>query len=180
MRCLCTCTSRQRCASAHISECFRSDFFPLPDLEKAANPDEELPPTLTAEELFGEENKAGIPGTLHRISCVRATAGITGRNRITGLTYSIRHHVPGETRRSAGVWLPQVPSDVQDALFELLSAADDFKVYRHQTSCSCDDIRTCLDTSLQVLRRSCWMCWRPLGVRRVSMAQIRRRCQHLS
>jgi hypothetical protein len=50
----------------------------------------------TAEELFGPGNRAGTSGTLHRITSVRATAGITGKNRIIGLTYHTRRHVPGE------------------------------------------------------------------------------------
>jgi len=49
----------------------------------------------TAEELFGPQNCAGVPGTLHRITSVRATAGITGRDRIIGLTYHVRRHVSG-------------------------------------------------------------------------------------
>ena len=58
----------------------------------------------TAEELFGPHNRAGVPGTLHRITSVRATAGITGKDRIIGLTYHVCRHVPGAAASSLLQW----------------------------------------------------------------------------
>lgn len=84
------------------------DVAPFPDaseLETPSGEGEESTVPGSAEELFGPGNRAGIPGTLHRITSVRATAGITGRHRIIGLTYHVKRHVPGAPPPARKLWL---------------------------------------------------------------------------
>ena len=41
-------------------------------------------------DLFFGDNRAGVPGTLHRISALRDREGV-----VAGLTYRVGRHVPG-------------------------------------------------------------------------------------
>jgi hypothetical protein len=41
-------------------------------------------------QLFGSDNRAGVPGTLHRISAIRGRRG-----DVLGLTYRVGRHLPG-------------------------------------------------------------------------------------
>ena len=48
-------------------------------------------------DLFQSDGRAGVPGTLHRISAIRDRQGC-----IVGLTYRVGRHVPGGLMGQAG------------------------------------------------------------------------------
>jgi hypothetical protein len=49
-----------------------------------------LPGSIDLDKLFGGDNRAGVPGTLHRIAAMRGKQG-----EVLGLTYRVGRHVPG-------------------------------------------------------------------------------------